>query len=282
MSKKMMKLLALGLSVMLVFSLAACGGSETPDTSSEGTSSEPTVETAESAAPVVESAAEDSTAGTGEETEAPAGPAAEGDDGGEAPAALPQSKAELIDAYNTGGASGLSCTSMAQQVASGRLWMGDKSDEYIDLRAADQTALLAKFEKTANGGASLPTLSAGNVASANVSGTTVTFTLNDASATHDDVAQGVGGYVNIIDHDRTLELVEGVKAYANLPNANVKVDSASHSLSGGTLTVEFNSDFTQVTSVKFTAKQHVQATMTYLIAFKISADVNYDLTAEYR
>lgn len=270
MSKGIIKLLALGIAAAAVLSLAACGGDEATDTSSESESVSDTVAAAESAAPATESTPAVSDPATSEPETAAQTPT------------LPQSKEELIAAFNQGGAGSLSCASYSQTLTAGKLWMGDKTDEAIDALAADQTALRAKFEKTASDGVALPSLSAGNVASASVSGTTVTFTLNDASATHDSVTQGVGGYINIIDQNRTLELVEGVKSYANIPNANVKVDSASHSLSGGTLTVEFNSDFTQVTGVKFTARQHVQATMTYLFAIKINADLSYDLTAEYR
>lgn len=270
MSKEILKLLTLGLAVAMVFSLAACGGDETPDPSTESESVSETVDAGESAATATENnTAADITGVSEAETET-------------ASQTLPQNKEELIAAYNQSGAAGMGCTSYAQTLTAGKLWMGNKSDEFIDPLAVDQTALRAKFEKSSSDGVSLPSLSAGDVASASVSGTTVTFTLNDATATHDSVAQGAGGYVNIIDHDRTLELVEGVKSYANIPNANVKVDSASHSLSGGTLTVEFNSDFTQVASVRFTAKQRVQATMTYLVAIKINADLNYDLTATYQ
>lgn len=270
MSKGIIKLLALGIAAAAVLSLAACGGDEATDTSTESESVSDTVAAAESAAPAIES-----TPVASEPT------ASEPETAAQTPT-LPQSKEELIAAFNQGGAGSLSCISYSQTLTAGKLWMGDKTDEAIDALAADQTALRAKFEKTASDGVALPSLSAGNVTSASVNGTTVTFTLNDASATHDSVTQGVGGYINIIDQNRTLELVQGVKDLVNLSNANVKVDSASHSLSGGTLTVEFNSDFTQVTGVKFTARQHVQATMTYSIAIKINADLSYDLTAEYQ
>ncbi len=267
----MIRLLALGLSAAMLFSLAACGGEETPGSSSESVSVSETAPAPEDAAPVAES----------NDQSEPVSGETEPNDSLQTPAA-PQSTEDLIAAFNQGGAVNLRCTSSSQTLTAGKLWMGDKTDEAIDALAPDQTALRAKFEKTASGGAQLPSLSAGNVASTSVSGTTVTFKLKDASATHDSAAQGVGGYVNIIDRDRTLELVQGVKDLVNLSNANVKVDSASHSLSGGTLTVEFSSDFSKVSSVKFTARQHVRATMTYLIAIKINADLNYDLTAEYR
>lgn len=270
MSKGILKLLTLGLTAAMVFSLAACGGDETTTSNTEGESASATAAAVESAAPATESDPATVTTGAPEAgTE-------------NVSQTLPQSKEELINAYNQGGAASLGCVSYSQTLTAGKLWMGDKTDEAIDALASDQTALRAKFEKTASDGVSLPALSAGDVASASVSGTTVTFTLNDATETHDSVAQGAGGYINIIDHDRTLELVQGVKDLVNLSNANVKVDSASHSFSGGTLTVVFNSDFTQVTSVQFTAKQHVQATMTYLIAIEINADLNYDLTATYQ
>ena len=268
MSKRMMQLLALGLSAMLVFSLAACGGEETPDTSSGSESVSDTVAASESAAPAAESETAEPTSGEveyGNSTQTPV---------------APQSKEELIAAFNNAGGSRLSCTSSSQKITSGKLWMGDNSDEYIDLLAPDQTTLLAKFEKTASSGVQLPALSAGNVASASVSGTTVTFTFNSTTADHDSVAQGMAGYVNIIDQSRTEELVAGVKEYAGVPGS-VKISSVSHSLYDGKLTVEFNSDFTQVTSVKFTARQHVQAQMRYLI-MTINADLNYDLTSEYK
>lgn len=270
MSKGILKLLTLGLTAAMVFSLAACGGDEVPASSTEDESVSETAAAVDSAAPATES---DPTTGTTSTSEA-------GTQNVSQP--LPQSKEELINAYNQGGAASLGCVSYSQTLTAGKLWMGDKTDEAIDALASDQTALRAKFEKSASDGVSLPVLSAGDVESASVSGTTVTFTLNDATATHDSAAQGVGGYINIIDQNRTLELVQGVKDLVNLSNANVKVDSASHNFSGGTLTVEFNSDFTQVTAVQFTAKQHVQATMTYLIAIKINADLNYDLTATYQ
>lgn len=188
--------------------------------------------------------------------------------------------AELINAYNSAiRKDGVKCVSVSQKVAKGSLWLGDKTDEKLDLRSADQTALLAKFEKNATSGAALTALNALYVKSVSVNGNVVTYVLKPAQAA-DSVAQGHSGYLNIIDTDGTKGLVEAVRSYAGV-RGEVKIKSSEYTFEGGTLVVAFESDaYDRIEFVTFTGKQTVKAKMQYFI-MTINADVDYVLSSKY-
>ena len=187
---------------------------------------------------------------------------------------------EPVDAYNTAlEKSTVKCTSSSQKVEKGNLWIGDNSDETMDLTAPEQDELLAKFEKNESTGAELTKLNAADVESVSVNENVVTFTLKSANTTG-SAAQGQNGYLNIIDTDGTQVLVDGVKSYANV-KGNVKINSSKYGFSQGTLTVTFNNKkHKSIESVSFSGKQNVRAEMKYLV-ININADINYALSSEY-
>ena len=192
---------------------------------------------------------------------------------------VPETKEEMIDAYNQAlEKSELNSLSSSQTVTKGRAWLGDKSDEYMDLLADDMKELRIKFEQDNVAGTALIMLSADNVADASVEENTITFNLNSASV-NDTINQGSNGYIALIDDTRVNELVEVVKEAANV-SGNVKINSATHNLSGGTLVVTFNSKFTKIESVKYSANQNIRAEMKYLV-FNINIDLDYQLSAEF-
>lgn len=192
---------------------------------------------------------------------------------------VPETKEEMIDAYNQAlEKSELSCLSSSQKVTQGRAWLGDKSDEYMDLLADDMKDLLAKFQQDNVVNTALTMLSADNVAVASVEENTITFNLNSASI-NETINQGSNGYIALIDDARVQELVEVVKDAANV-SGKVKIISATHNLSDGTFFVTFNSNFTKIESVKYSANQNINAKMKYLV-FNINIDIDYQLSAEF-
>lgn len=188
---------------------------------------------------------------------------------------------ELVNAYNTALAKAtVSCTSAQQKVEKGALWIGDNSDETMDLLAPEQKELLAKFESTDTANAALINLKDTDVSEVSVSDNVVTYKLKPAN-TQNGAAQGHGGYLNIIDTDATQGLVEGVKSFANV-KGNVKINSSEYAMTEGTLTVTFNNKrHKKIESVSFTGKQKVKAEMKYLV-ISINAELDYALTSEYK
>lgn len=188
---------------------------------------------------------------------------------------------EFVNAYNKAlESSNIKCTSSNKKIEMGKLWLGDKSDETMDLLAEEQKELLAKFESSESGGVSLSALKESDVAEVSVNENIVTFTLKSSSA-ENAVAQGQGGYINIIDTEATQELVEGVKSFANV-NGNVKVNSSSYSMSDGTLIVTYNNKkHKKIESVSFSGKQNVKAEMKYFV-ISINAELDYALSSEYK
>lgn len=188
--------------------------------------------------------------------------------------------AEFVELYNNALAKGsVKCTSSQQKVEKGNLWIGDNSDETMDLTAPEQAELLAKFEKSETTGIELPKLAAENVESVSVNENVVVYKLKMVKLS-DAVEQGQGGYLNIVDTNGTQALVEGVKSYANV-KGNVKINSSEFELSEGTITVTYkNKKHKQIESVSFSAKQNVKAEMKYLV-IAINADIVYNLTSEY-
>lgn len=187
---------------------------------------------------------------------------------------------EFVNVYNAAlEKSSVKCISSSQKVEKGNLWIGDNSDETMDLTAPEQSELLAKFEKNETFGTELTPLNAADVKSVNVNENVVTFTLKSANTTG-SAAQGQNGYLNIIDTDGTQVLVDGVKSYANV-KGNVKINSSEYGFSQGSLTVTFNNKkHKNIEAVSFSGRQSVRAEMKYLV-ITINADINYVLSSEY-
>lgn len=192
----------------------------------------------------------------------------------------PQTKQEWVNAYNQALAKKtLKCTSSSQKVSRGIFGLSDNESTSINILDPDQSGLLAQFQRENISGVTLPKLTESEVSSVKQSGNSVVFTLNTATA-ENTISQGKGGYVALVDDARINELVDNIKAYLNVPGS-VKISSVSHKLSGGTLTVTFNADYTAIQSVKYAAEQSIQAKLRYLV-FTINGDMAFRLTANFQ
>lgn len=186
---------------------------------------------------------------------------------------------ELIARYNA--ASGqLKCIRSSQKLTAGEIRLSRDSASGINLLSSGREELRAKAERVANDGSALPRLTASDVADVQTSGTQVTFVLRDITASADTVRQGMGGYINIIDQPRAVEIIGGVQEYFHIAGADVQLKAVSYELGQGRITARFSDDFTRLQSVRFTAVQRAQAEMFY--AVNVYADLAYDLTSEYR
>lgn len=186
---------------------------------------------------------------------------------------------ELITRYNA--ASGqLKCTGSTQKLTAGEIRLSRDSANGINMLSAGREELRAKAERATNDGSALPQLSASDVADVQTSGTQVTFVLRDITASADTVRQGMGGYVNIIDQPRAVEIIGGVQEYFHIAGADVQLKGVSYELGQGRITACFSDDFTRLQSVRFTAVQRAQAEMFYVV--NVYADLTYALTSEYR
>lgn len=186
---------------------------------------------------------------------------------------------ELIARYNA--ASGqLKCTGSTQKLTAGEIRLSRDSANGINMLSAGREELRAKAERVANDGSALPQLSASDVADVQTNGNQVTFVLRDITASADTVRQGMGGYVNIIDHPRAVEIIGGVQEYFHIAGADVQLKGVSYELGQGRITACFSDDFTRLQSVRFTAVQRAQAEMFYVV--NVYADLTYALTSEYR
>lgn len=258
------------LSVMLILMLLFAGLTACSDKKTQEDSSAPTASETESIAPDEIPAQADALT-TAATTAAPAATQ---------PSVFPQTKAEWISAFNTAlRRRAPQCTAASQKITQGKLWIGNDSSSFMDLLAPEQAELLARFEQENVSGTALMQLSENDVSAVDANEKTVVFTLAGTSA-NDSISQGKGGYIALIDNARTNELVDSVKAYANV-SGQVKISSASHQLSEGTLRVTFNADFSEIQAAEFTAKQNVNAKMRYLI-MSINADLNYTITAKFK
>lgn len=188
---------------------------------------------------------------------------------------------ELVNVYNKAVSNGtVKCISSSKKVQNGKLWIGDNSDKTMDLLAPEQKELLAKFENSDTSGILLPNIKDGDVAEVTVNENVVIYKLKPTQK-QNEIAQGYGGYINIIDTEETKKLVEGVKSFANV-KGNVKVNSSDYSMSEGILTVTYNNKkHKKIESVSFSGKQKVKAEMKYLV-ISINAELDYTLSSEYK
>lgn len=188
---------------------------------------------------------------------------------------------ELVNVYNKAVSNGtVKCISSSKKVQNGKLWIGDNSDKTMDLLAPEQKELLAKFENSDTSGILLPNIKDGDVAEVTVNENVVIYKLKPTQK-QNEIAQGYGGYINIIDTEEIKKLVEGVKSFANV-KGNVKVNSSDYSMSEGILTVTYNNKkHKKIESVSFSGKQKVKAEMKYLV-ISINAELDYTLSSEYK
>ena len=110
---------------------------------------------------------------------------------------------ELVNVYNKAVSNGtVKCISSSKKVQNGKLWIGDNSDKTMDLLAPEQKELLAKFENSDTSGILLPNIKDGDVAEVTVNENVVIYKLKPTQK-QNEIAQGYGGYINIIDTEET-------------------------------------------------------------------------------
>lgn len=260
------KMLCVFAAAALAFSLAACGNNDDTENSTAPSAQEDLIadETADvidsetdSQADVSENNSEsDTQAENSEKTTESAG------------VSMPESKADIIAAYNKAVAkSGLSRTAMSQNVTK-----GTASVVNYDIMASKNEAVRNKVNvsNTAKTASDLKALSASNVANAVRNGNTVTISLNSVSSS--SVSNGVGGYVGVVDDTRRNQVIDIITA--DIGVTGVELASGTYSIQNGVIKATFNDDFTKITKVTFTATEKYDGKIKYLF---MSVDVSFAL-----
>ncbi len=270
-------------AAVLVFSFAACGNdADEKDTTAPsvleeenpGADEVPDVSESESRDDVSEGASENDTQAA--ESEKNDETSAQTGNGGTASSSSkPDSKSDIISAYNSAvTTSGLSRTSMSQKLTKGFI-----SVVSYDIMASEHAGVLNQINvnNTSKTASDLKALSSSDVASATRNGNTVTIKLNTVSG-KSSVSNGTGGYVCIIDNSRTNEIVNIITD--DIGVNGVTLASSSYTLSNGVITATFNDDFTKITKVTFTGSETFAGKLKYLV-MSINADVAANLSSTY-
>lgn len=270
-------------AAVLVFSFAACGNdADEKDTTAPsvleeenpGADEVPDVSESESRDDVSEGASENDTQAA--ESEKNDETSAQTGNGGTASSSSkPDSKSDIISAYNSAvTTSGLSRTSMSQKLTKGFI-----SVVSYDIMASEHAGVLNQINvnNTSKTASDLKALSSSDVASATRNGNTVTIKLNTVSG-KSSVSNGTGGYVGIIDNSRTNEIVNIITD--DIGVNGVTLASSSYTLSNGVITATFNDDFTKITKVTFTGSETFAGKLKYLV-MSINADVAANLSSTY-
>lgn len=270
-------------AAVLVLSFAACGNdADEKDTTAPsvleeenlGVDETPDASENESRENVSEGASENDTQ-TAESEKTDETSAQTGNGGTASSSSKPDSKADIISAYNSAvTSSGLSRTSMSQKLTKGFI-----SVVKYDITASEHASVLNQINvnNTSKTASDLKALSSSDVASATRNGNTVTIKLNTVSG-KSSVSNGTGGYVGVIDNSRTNEIVNIITNDINVDG--VTLASSSYTLSNGVITATFNDDFTKITKVTFTGSETFAGKLKYLV-MSISADVAADLSSTY-
>lgn len=278
------KVLCVLSAAVLVVSFAACGkNADDEETTKPTVSEEEIMDSAESQdvsvsdsqADNVSESAEENASQTAESEQTKETSAQTGNSGSSSSSSLPDSKAEIIAAYNNAVTkSGLSRTSMSQKLTKGFI-----SVVNYDIMASENAAVLNKINvnNPSKAASDLTALSSGDVQSATRSGNTVTIKLNTVSGKA-SLTNGAGGYVGVIDNSRTNEIIDIVTA--DIGVSGVTLASGSYTLSNGVITATFNSDFTKITKVTFTGSESFAGKLKYLV-LSINADVAANLSSTY-
>lgn len=302
MKKNMLRVLSALTAAVIMLSFAACGGKDDADPSadvsdsgsvSENVSENGTDESVGSSDDETNpSEGETESKAEGEtESEAPAKPGETKPVNGnkptetkpstsdKAPVKKPDSKADIISAYNKAvGTSSLSRRKMTQTLTKGNISIPGG----YDIMAADKADVRNKINvnSTSKAASDLKALNSANVAAATRNGNTVTINLNSASAGLNDIANGKGGYVGVVDKARTDFIVKTIVADIGVNADNVVIESANYTLSNGVIKATFNDDFTKITKVTFTGNESMKGVVKYKF-LTINADVACKLTSEY-
>ncbi|HOO25053.1 MAG TPA: hypothetical protein PKW24_00400 [Clostridiales bacterium] len=187
----------------------------------------------------------------------------------------PQTLEEIVLAYNNAlKNSSVACVLAEQKVVRGFVGIGSKGVNLMDEGEED---FRKTFEQNNKSGSKLSPLSPTDVASAKLDGKVATINLKSFESK--SLSDSEKGYLNVVDNQRVIELVEAVENIANVNGFKVK--SNNYKLSSGKLLVTFNDDFTKITAVEFTADQDVLAKISKSV-LTITADIGYKLKSSYK
>lgn len=265
MKKKIAKLLALGMSIALVFSLAACGGTEDPATSSEDTSNQVVDASGEVPEPVSGDEAatgesgesvEDPSAAQGENTPTPGGG---NEGGGTTGITSPGSDVNAAVALYNSGISGVSLSGSAVRTL-------DSASAIVNL--LDIPGVREAFDWNSPQGISdrLQNLDAGSVASvsSNVNGDTLTmkFNLKDFHGTH-TAAHGAGGFMYFFTIGEAKTIVQDIGHQLGGESFTIQVFEDDKDtfldLSKGVFTVNVSMSTGKVTSAELSFSEYIEA-----------------------
>lgn len=268
-------------AAVLVFSFAACGNNE-----DEGTTTDPsvveenTLDTAaggdvsasDTQADSTESdSAKDTQAQSSEKTEE----TKDQSQGGGSTVSKPDSKADIISAYNSAVTkSGLSRTAMTQSVTKGLIKAAIINYDVMSSEHANVRNQI-NVNNTSKTASDLKALSSGNVKTATRSGNTVTITLNNFSGS--SASNGAGGYVGVVDDARRDQIINIIAG--DIGVSGVKLASGTYTLQNGVIKATFNDDFTKITKVTFSASESFDGKIKYGIT--IDANVAVNLSSTY-
>lgn len=275
------KFLCILSAAVLVFSFAACGNNE-----DEGNTTEPsvveenTLDTAaggdvsasDTQADSTESdSAKDTQAQSSEKTEE----TKDQSQGGGSTVSKPDSKADIISAYNSAVTkSGLSRTAMTQTLTKGLIKAPIINYDVMSGEHANVRNQI-NVNNTSKTASDLKALSSSNVKTATRSGNTVTITLNNFSGS--SVSNGAGGYVGVVDDARRNQIVDIIAS--DIGVNGIKVASGTYTLQNGVIKATFNDDFTKITKVTFSASESFDGKIKYGIT--IDANVAVNLSSTY-
>lgn len=193
---------------------------------------------------------------------------------GSSTASKPDSKADIIAAYNSAVTkSGLSRTAMSQALTKGNV-----SVVNYDVMASEHASVRNQINvnNTSKAASDLKTLSSSNVSNATRSGNTVTITLNTFSGS--SVSNGSGGYVGVVDDSRRDQIIDIIAG--DIGVSGVKLASGSYTLQNGVIKATFNDDFTKITKVTFTANESYAGKLKVAIV-SVDANVSVSLSSTY-
>ena len=300
MKKKLAKLLALGMSIALVFSLAACGDDVTTE---ESTTDEAVVGLVDGEDPSAEPATGDETA-TGEsesQSEAPADPNA-----------VPTNKAGIVNMFN-GAVDKISSKSATYTRAVARSGgaISALGFDAIQFEADgnengrwNYTVLSANFDQSNQ---PLPgdktifnKVDANSVSGAEAkdNGNTIeiSLSLKDATVSQDEKNQGrnlglgTGGYMYFINFEETASIIksvvggpkyDGTKGGFALPSHDkVTLNSATFTLTGGKLTATIDKASGKMTKASLSFTEKISGKATYIFA-PVTANISGSGTINY-
>lgn len=260
MKKKIAKLLALGMSIALVFSLAACGGTDDVPSTEPDTTPAAFVP-AEPASGDAATPSDDASAADPSETAgAPNSNEGQGSGSNEQKPAdtgikTPTSVAEVVSLYNSAVAKAGFTTATLQPKWERSLALGQ------DLNDMTGGKVKPEFEKTLTKSVKPGSISESDIktAGAKAVGNTITLTIglkDFSNLVGTDVNYGEHSYPYFINLADAKELIQRCSKAAGA-SISISDNSARFDISNGSITAEVDKTTGKMTSLHFTFSQHV-------------------------